>query len=92
MSDERFQVIVVGAGPAGCAAAYRLAQSGCEVLLMERGKQLGSKNDSGELLFDHVGCLECGNCRLVCERLRKSTTGYKWNYPKNGQGVIFRQG
>lgn len=49
-------------------------------------------NDAGELLFDHVGCLECGNCRLVCERMFKSTMGYQWNYPKNGQGVIFRQG
>jgi electron transfer flavoprotein-quinone oxidoreductase len=54
ISDERFQVIVVGAGPAGCAAAYRLAQSGCEVLLMERGKQLGSKNVFGGQLYSYA--------------------------------------
>jgi len=32
----RYDVAVVGAGPAGCASARRLAQSGCRVLLLER--------------------------------------------------------
>ncbi|MBP2654882.1 MAG: 4Fe-4S ferredoxin iron-sulfur binding protein [Firmicutes bacterium] len=49
-------------------------------------------NADEELIFDHVGCLECGNCRLVCEKLRESKPGYKWNYPVKGGGVIFRQG
>ena len=49
-------------------------------------------NDAGDLLFDHVGCLECGNCRLVCERLRTSAPGYNWNYPEKAKGVVFRQG
>jgi ferredoxin like protein len=49
-------------------------------------------NDSGQLLFDHVGCLECGNCRLVCERLHDNAPGYSWNYPSYGKGVIFRHG
>lgn len=49
-------------------------------------------NDSNELLFDHVGCLECGNCRLVCERLQDRKPGYSWNYPVYGKGIIFRQG
>lgn len=31
------EVVIVGAGPAGCAAAIRLAQLGHEVLLVERG-------------------------------------------------------
>jgi geranylgeranyl reductase family protein len=33
---RRFDVIVVGAGPAGCAAAYDLAQTGIGVLLLDR--------------------------------------------------------
>ncbi|MBP2645808.1 MAG: 4Fe-4S ferredoxin iron-sulfur binding protein [Firmicutes bacterium] len=49
-------------------------------------------NDMGEVLFDHVGCLECGHCRLVCERLYSSSMGYSWNHPERGRGVIFRQG
>lgn len=44
------------------------------------------------LSFDHVGCLECGNCRLVCERLNKGEKGYSWNYPKYAKGIIFREG
>jgi 3-(3-hydroxy-phenyl)propionate hydroxylase len=32
---RRTQVIVVGAGPVGCFAAYRLAQSGIDVLLLD---------------------------------------------------------
>ena len=29
--------VIVGAGSAGCALAYRLAEAGCEVLLIEHG-------------------------------------------------------
>jgi ferredoxin like protein len=45
-----------------------------------------------QMRFDHVGCLECGNCRLVCERLRLGVEGYSWDYPATGAGVSYRQG
>ena len=35
---EAFDVIVVGAGPAGSTAAYRLARAGANVLMLERGR------------------------------------------------------
>ncbi|MEJ0023376.1 MAG: FAD-dependent oxidoreductase [Alphaproteobacteria bacterium] len=35
---RRFKVIVVGAGPTGCIAAYRLAQAGVDVLLLEQNQ------------------------------------------------------
>ena len=41
---EKFDVIVVGAGPAGTACAYTLAKAGVNVLLLERGEYPGSKN------------------------------------------------
>lgn len=44
------------------------------------------------ITFDHVGCLECGACRLLCERLRTGAPGYSWDYPANGAGVAYRQG
>ena len=44
MSDERFEVVIVGAGPAGAAAALVLARDGVEVLVLERGDFPGAKN------------------------------------------------
>jgi electron transfer flavoprotein-quinone oxidoreductase len=49
-----FDVIVVGAGVAGTVTAYRLAQAGHEVLLVERGTQPGAKNLSGGVLYCRV--------------------------------------
>ena len=54
MSDDKFQAIVVGGGVAGCAAAYRLAKAGHEVLLIERGKSAGSKNVSGGRIYAYA--------------------------------------
>ena len=51
---EKFDAIVVGAGLAGCAAAYTLARGGLEVLLAERGKFAGAKNMSGGVLYGPV--------------------------------------
>ena len=45
-----FDVIVVGAGPAGSLAALKLARAGCNVCLLERGKYPGAKNMFGGLL------------------------------------------
>lgn len=46
-----FDVIVVGAGPAGASAAIRLASSNKNVLLVERSDPSGSKNVSGGVLW-----------------------------------------
>ena len=45
--SEQFDVIVVGAGPAGSAAALVAARAGLKVLLLERGAYPGAKNVSG---------------------------------------------
>ena len=53
MSDERFDVIIVGGGVAGTTAAYTLAQAGMEVLVIERGNFCGAKNVTGGRLYGH---------------------------------------
>jgi electron transfer flavoprotein-quinone oxidoreductase len=48
---EKFDVIIVGAGLAGLAAAYTLAGNGMEVLVLERGDYPGAKNVTGGRLY-----------------------------------------
>ena len=49
--SEHFDVIVVGAGPAGSAAALITARAGLKVLLIERGEYPGAKNVSGAVFY-----------------------------------------
>ncbi|MDQ0326745.1 electron transfer flavoprotein-quinone oxidoreductase [Rhodopseudomonas julia] len=51
MVEQRFDAIVVGAGPSGNAAAYTLAKEGLNVLQLERGEYAGSKNVQGAILY-----------------------------------------
>ncbi|WLR52011.1 FAD-dependent oxidoreductase [Bacillus tianshenii] len=49
--SEKFDVIVVGAGPAGTSCAYCCAKAGLKVLLIERGEYPGAKNVMGGILY-----------------------------------------
>src|SRR3989454_1928269 len=48
---ERFDAVVVGAGPAGSAAALSLAREKFSVLLVERGRAAGAKNMFGGRVY-----------------------------------------
>ena len=51
---ETFDAVVVGAGPAGAAAALVLARAGRSVALLERGPFPGSKNMYGGVVYGRV--------------------------------------
>lgn len=42
-------------------------------------------SEESELLFSYSGCLECGTCRIMCDR-----GAISWDYPRGGYGVSFR--
>lgn len=49
--DNKTDVIIVGAGPAGISAAITLARAGKEVVVIERGMFAGSKNMFGGAIY-----------------------------------------
>ncbi|QJW48546.1 FAD-dependent oxidoreductase [bacterium BFN5] len=72
---KKYDVIVVGAGPAGATAAYFMAKSGLDVLLLERGSYPGSKNCGGaSLIAEHTHKLfpnfwtECECERIITQQ------------------------
>jgi electron transfer flavoprotein-quinone oxidoreductase len=51
MGNDRYDAIVVGAGPAGSAAALVMAQNNMSVMMLERGEYPGSKNMFGGTIY-----------------------------------------
>ena len=54
MADPDFDVVVVGAGPAGSCAAIEAARGGLRTLLLERGPFPGSKNMYGGVVYPRI--------------------------------------
>jgi len=54
VSDDAYDAIVVGAGPAGTSAAITMAKAGLKVALLERGEYPGAKNVQGAVLYSRM--------------------------------------
>jgi electron transfer flavoprotein-quinone oxidoreductase len=48
---DKFDAVIIGGGLAGLSAAYRLADAGRQVILLERGDAPGSKNVTGGRIY-----------------------------------------
>ncbi len=67
----KFDVVVVGAGPAGSSAAYLLAKAGYKVLIVERGRGAGTKELYG-------GKIYAAPLREVWPELDKEAPIHRW--------------
>lgn len=47
MSQDHYDVLIIGAGVAGCSTAYYLAQDGLRVALLDRGRIAGEASQAG---------------------------------------------
>jgi len=56
MGINKTDVIIVGAGIAGSAAAITLARAGKKVVVVERGNYAGSKNMFGGAIYEYPTC------------------------------------
>ena len=54
MAEPDFDVVIVGAGPAGSCAAIEAARGGLRTLLLERGPFPGSKNMYGGVVYPRI--------------------------------------
>ncbi len=87
--------VIVGAGPAGSAAAIRLAQSGAKTLLLERARETGDALCGGFLSWQTLARLEAlgidgaalGGQRVTCVRLFAGKRISETRLPEAALGV-----
>ena len=61
---KEFDVIIIGAGPAGIFSALELADSGLKVLILEKGRDIGAR--ACPIHTMGVKCAHCKPCGILC--------------------------
>ncbi len=73
--SDRFDAIIIGAGPAGAACAYALARAGKQVLMIERADTPGAKNVTGGRFYTYaLEMLDNGLTAKAEEALERKVT------------------
>jgi len=73
MSEQQKKVVVIGAGPGGYAAAFRCADLGCEVTLIDERETLG-----GVCLNE--GCIPSKTLLHIAEFIQEYKTSYEFGF------------
>ncbi|NQE45038.1 Ferredoxin--NADP reductase, partial [ANME-1 cluster archaeon GoMg2] len=63
MKHDYYDVIIVGAGPAGLFAANELKGSGQKVLVIDKGKDVEDRHCHME---EFGTCIQCTDCNIMC--------------------------
>jgi uncharacterized FAD-dependent dehydrogenase len=63
-TGESFDVVILGAGPAGIFSALALKGSGLRVVMIEKGPDIGRR--SCPMQVRKSGCNQCSPCMLLC--------------------------
>ena len=61
---KQYDVIVIGAGPAGIFAGLELAEKGFRVLIFEKGRDIAARSCPKET--HNTPCVNCKPCDIVC--------------------------
>ena len=87
---ERFDAIVVGAGPAGSTAAYRLARDGVRVLLLDRERFPRDKPCGGGLTYRAVRQLPVSVEPVVEDVVDRFELGFRYRsrFERGGEGPL----
>lgn len=92
--NASFDILVVGAGPAGCVAAHAAAQAGATVLMIEKRKHIGKPVQCAEF----IPRLLSQKVRIPAEAVVQETRGMTTILPggeafrKNAPGFILDRG
>jgi len=70
MKEERYDVVVVGAGPAGSITAKRAAEHGLEVLLLERNQEIGVPVKCAEGVSKEIEQFVTLDKRWICAEVK----------------------
>jgi geranylgeranyl reductase family protein len=87
---ERFDAIVVGAGPAGSTAAYRLSRAGARVLLLDREPFPRDKPCGGGLTYRAVRQLPVSVDPVVEDTVRRFELGFRYGrrFERRSEGPL----